>query len=314
MSTLLSAQKPVEIPLWPNGAPNTNGITTDEQEPEKNRISNVTVPTLTIYPATQPNGLAIIMCPGGGYTRLAMDHEGHDMAQWFNTQGITYAVLKYRMPNGHSDIPLSDAHQAIRLMREHAKEWNFSPAIPYGTSEEVIDELFASNEIYDGDHTVEGAVEYIKRLHEEYKEVYFCTVGKNINNSQKLKMLKRLIPDVKVITISFPNEVYSDKSLINMENSIFIDDHSKNLESSNAKYKILFEPYGLKNWNVGYDGLKIKSWKEVYEFIRTVHIIEEKVLGEYLNSIKCEENQCEAKDILANLLKICKNIFIRTKM
>lgn len=188
-----------------------------------------------------------------------------------------------------------------------AKEWNFSPAIPYGTSEEVIDELFASNEIYDGDHTVEGAVEYIKKLHEEYKEVYFCTVGKNINNSQKLKMLKRLIPDVKVITISFPNEVYSDKSLINMENSIFIDDHSKNLESSNAKYKILFEPYGLKNWNVGYDGLKIKSWKEVYEFIRTVHIIEEKVLGEYLNSIKCEENQCEAKDILANLLKICKN-------
>ena len=126
MSTLLSAQKPVEIPLWPNGAPNTNGITTDEQEPEKNRISNVTVPTLTIYPATQPNGLAIIMCPGGGYTRLAMDHEGHDMAQWFNTQGITYAVLKYRMPNGHSDIPLSDAHQAIRLMREHAKEWNFT--------------------------------------------------------------------------------------------------------------------------------------------------------------------------------------------
>ena len=61
---------------------------------KKNRISNVTVPTLTIYPATQPNGLAIIMCPGGGYTRLAMDHEGHDMAQWFNTQGITYAVLK----------------------------------------------------------------------------------------------------------------------------------------------------------------------------------------------------------------------------
>ena len=126
VSTVLSAQQSTELKLWPNGAPNTNGITTDEQEPEKNRISNVTVPTLTIYPATQPNGLAIIMCPGGGYTRLAMDHEGHDMAQWFNTQGITYAVLKYRMPNGHSDIPLSDAHQAIRLMREHAKEWNFT--------------------------------------------------------------------------------------------------------------------------------------------------------------------------------------------
>ena len=72
VSTVLSAQQSTELKLWPNGAPNTNGITTDEQEPEKNRISNVTVPTLTIYPATQPNGLAIIMCPGGGYTRLAM--------------------------------------------------------------------------------------------------------------------------------------------------------------------------------------------------------------------------------------------------
>ena len=70
VSTVLSAQQSTELKLWPNGAPNTNGITTDEQEPEKNRISNVTVPTLTIYPATQPNGLAIIMCPGGGYTRL----------------------------------------------------------------------------------------------------------------------------------------------------------------------------------------------------------------------------------------------------
>ena len=46
-------------------------------------------PTLTVYPASHPNGMAIIMCPGGGYGGLAMKHEGHDMAPWFNTQGIT---------------------------------------------------------------------------------------------------------------------------------------------------------------------------------------------------------------------------------
>ena len=63
VSTVLSAQQSTELKLWPNGAPNTNGITTDEQEPEKNRISNVTVPTLTIYPATQPNGLASSCVP-----------------------------------------------------------------------------------------------------------------------------------------------------------------------------------------------------------------------------------------------------------
>ncbi len=74
-------------------------------------------------PCLHPNGMAIIMCPGGGYGGLAMKHEGHDMAPWFNTQGITYAVLKYRMPNGHHEVPLSDAEQAIRMVREHAAEW-----------------------------------------------------------------------------------------------------------------------------------------------------------------------------------------------
>lgn len=119
----LFAQKPIEIPLWANGAPNDNGITGKEKKLENGRVGNINTPTLTVYLPAQSNGTAIVMCPGGGYARLAMNHEGHDMASWFNAQGITYAVLKYRMPNGHSDVPLSDAEQAMRIMREHAKEW-----------------------------------------------------------------------------------------------------------------------------------------------------------------------------------------------
>lgn len=126
-TTMLSAQKPVELPLWPNGAPNNNELTGTEQGRNNGGISNVTAPTLTVYPASHPNGMAIIMCPGGGYSGLAMHHEGHDMASWFNTQGITYAVLKYRMPNGHNEVPLSDAEQAIRMVREHAAEWSVNP-------------------------------------------------------------------------------------------------------------------------------------------------------------------------------------------
>ncbi|WP_321436901.1 alpha/beta hydrolase [uncultured Bacteroides sp.] len=122
-ATSLFAQKPIELPLWPNGAPNSNGLKGAEQEKEKNRISNVTYPTITVYPAKKCNGKAIIMCPGGAYSRLAMDHEGYDMASWFNNQGITYVVLKYRLPNGHSDVPLSDAKKAISLVRQHAAEW-----------------------------------------------------------------------------------------------------------------------------------------------------------------------------------------------
>ena len=124
---MLSAQKPIELPLWPNGAPNSNGLTGEQEELGDGRIANVTCPTLTVYRPEKPNGMAVIMCPGGAYFLLAMNHEGHDMASWFTTQGITYAVLKYRMPNGHNEIPLSDAEQAIRLIRKHAMEWGVNP-------------------------------------------------------------------------------------------------------------------------------------------------------------------------------------------
>ena len=126
-TTMLSAQKPVELPLWPDGAPNTNGLTGNQEDLEGGRVANVVNPSITVYRPAKPNGMAVIMCPGGGYGRLAMNHEGHDMAAWFTTQGITYAVLKYRMPNGHHEVPLSDAEQAIRLMRGHAKEWGVNP-------------------------------------------------------------------------------------------------------------------------------------------------------------------------------------------
>ena len=92
-ATMLSAQSPVELPLWPDGAPNTNGLTGEQEDLKGGRVANVTHPSITVYRPAKPNGMAVIMCPGGGYARLAMNHEGHDMAAWFTTQGITYAVL-----------------------------------------------------------------------------------------------------------------------------------------------------------------------------------------------------------------------------
>lgn len=127
LTTMLSAQKPIELPLWPNGAPNTNELPGTEQGRADGGVTNVTTPSITVYPAAKPNGMAIIMCPGGGYSGLAMHHEGYDMASWFNTLGITYAVLKYRMPNGHHEVPLSDAEQAIRMVRKRAAEWGVNP-------------------------------------------------------------------------------------------------------------------------------------------------------------------------------------------
>ena len=122
-ATMLSAQSPVELPLWPDGAPNTNGLTGEQEDLKGGRVANVTHPSITVYRPAKPNGMAVIMCPGGGYARLAMNHEGHDMAAWFTTQGITYAVLKYRMPNAWPSLQkiiLSDRTYIPFLQRMNA--------------------------------------------------------------------------------------------------------------------------------------------------------------------------------------------------
>lgn len=125
MPLALSAQQ-VTIKLWPDGVPDDNGLTGPENVMEGGRIGNISDPELLIFPAENPNGQAIIMCPGGGYNYVAAGHEGADFAPWFNSLGITFAVLKYRMPNGHCEIPLEDAHRAITIMRNNAEKYGFT--------------------------------------------------------------------------------------------------------------------------------------------------------------------------------------------
>ena len=82
---------------------------------------------LTCYLPLSPSGRAVVDCPGGGYSHLAMDHEGHQWAEYFNKQGIAYFVLKYRMPKGDRNIPLGDAYQAMRTVRDSARVWHINP-------------------------------------------------------------------------------------------------------------------------------------------------------------------------------------------
>ena len=121
IATTLSAQSPIQVKLQEGEF----GTEVSEKPVIKGWIPGEEIPeaTLTIYPASKPNGQAIIACPGGGYSGVAATHEGHDMAAWFNSQGITYAVLYYRMPYGKHEVPLSDAQRAIRFMRKHADRW-----------------------------------------------------------------------------------------------------------------------------------------------------------------------------------------------
>lgn len=82
---------------------------------------------MQVYQPKNPTGRAIVDCPGGGYAHLAMNHEGFDWAPFFNERGITFAVLKYRMPNDNPAIPLGDAQAAIQMMRDSADVWRVNP-------------------------------------------------------------------------------------------------------------------------------------------------------------------------------------------
>ena len=100
----------------------------------KPRITKVTDPTLACYllPAANPGRPAVVICPGGGYHLLAIDHEGYAVAEWLNTQGIAAFILTYRLPSDEIMVnksvgPLQDAQEAIRIVRRHAKEWNIDP-------------------------------------------------------------------------------------------------------------------------------------------------------------------------------------------
>nr|WP_315221708.1 alpha/beta hydrolase [uncultured Flavobacterium sp.] len=97
-------------------------------------INKVTIPTLSIFfpKSTKPNQTAVIICPGGGYSHLAMDKEGIKVAKWLNDLGIVAFVLKYRLP---SDLimknktigPLQDAQEAIRYVRQNALKYGVDP-------------------------------------------------------------------------------------------------------------------------------------------------------------------------------------------
>jgi len=119
-----------KLKVWPNGAPDSNGMTLPEEVYEGKRVRNVSEAEIYVYlPKMGINtGAAVVICPGGGYMIEAMDHEGYDIAEWLTTLGVAGIVLKYRLPYGHDQIPLEDAQRALRIVHQKAAEWGINPA------------------------------------------------------------------------------------------------------------------------------------------------------------------------------------------
>ncbi len=125
------------VPLWPNGAPGSEGQTSPEKVQGKypyRAVTNVHNPSLTVFLPSKEKvtGAAVIVCPGGGFRGLMIDHDGYDVARWLSSHGVAAFVLKYRLmgqgANYKPDVhALADARRAVRLIRSRAKEWSIDP-------------------------------------------------------------------------------------------------------------------------------------------------------------------------------------------
>ena len=119
MAIVMQAQSVVR--LWDNTtAPHSNSLQGKEKDEGGVRYSNTTEARLYIYEAdpAKATGQSVVICPGGGYWLVAIGHEGHDFGKWLAENGVTAAVLMYRMPNHHPEVPLEDAAEALRYMKE----------------------------------------------------------------------------------------------------------------------------------------------------------------------------------------------------
>ncbi|MCE9562441.1 MAG: alpha/beta hydrolase [Planctomycetes bacterium] len=139
LSLSANAAEPTVVKLWPGKAPGeTKELTERYIESKKandvKRLTDVSEPTIAIYapPKDKANGTSVIVAPGGGYSILAIEHEGTQVCEWLNTLGVTAVLLKYRVPKRAMQMPenlasLQDAQRAVSLVRSKASELNLDP-------------------------------------------------------------------------------------------------------------------------------------------------------------------------------------------
>jgi endo-1,4-beta-xylanase len=137
-----AADRGQEFPLWPHGAPGSEGQTGKELVQPRDathayiRLSGINNPSVLVYlpPKEKATGAAVVIAPGGGHSFLAMDVEGYEIVDWLNAHGIAGFILKYRLarePNSHYTVighAFPDSERAVRLVRSRAKEWGVDPA------------------------------------------------------------------------------------------------------------------------------------------------------------------------------------------
>lgn len=132
-SHILYAQNTMK--LWTGEIPFSTGVIGEEVITDQGHVRNIQDPTITVYlpDKEKATGAAVVICPGGGYWILAIKHEGHDIAKWFNEIGVAGIVVKNRLPTSenitdNSEVAMTDAQRAVRMVRYNAAEWGIDSA------------------------------------------------------------------------------------------------------------------------------------------------------------------------------------------
>jgi endo-1,4-beta-xylanase len=170
--------------LWPGGAAGLEDLAEAEKVVNRahdqnafglNRsISQVTVPTVTVYLPARRKAAAVVICPGGGFTRIVIDKEGHDIARWLNRMGVAGIVLKYRTGSPGEMEALADVQRAIRLVRSRAVEFHVRPDRigVMGFSAGGFIAIRAATEILPGDPSAADPVERVSSRPDFFAPIY----------------------------------------------------------------------------------------------------------------------------------------------
>jgi acetyl esterase/lipase len=128
------AADPERIVLWPNGAPGSESHRGEKEVAQDYWVNNIHDPSVTVFRPEHPNGIAVIIAPGGGHRLLVINAEGNDTARYFNKLGVTAFVLRYRLARQEGSTytiegdAKADTLRALRLVRSRAKEFGIDPA------------------------------------------------------------------------------------------------------------------------------------------------------------------------------------------
>lgn len=147
-NVIFSQKNGTKISLWENGAPGFENLKNEQEQAQDWWVRNIHNPSITAFFPEKPNGMAVLICPGGGHENLVFNSEGKAAAEYFNSIGVTAFVLKYRLARA-KDSPYKlethvkqDAERAMRLIRSKASEFKIDPnrigAMGFSAGGEVV--------------------------------------------------------------------------------------------------------------------------------------------------------------------------------